>query len=331
MDACWITAAGAQPVPPDDIKEVRSRDGGVLWVDLDYDDERGMALLTELVEAEPADLRECATRTPVPKLHVYADHHFSAINGLARGSDGHLHFQPLKTFMNPRLLVTVLGPVSRTLPASSARRELTMVRERIDAHRLVPSSAFEVVSAVRLELLHSQEDLVGAAARRIAQLEHRVMACDPARSDRLLEEMVGLRHDLQTVRTNAAQTREIYDHLLQAADAREGLMPVNVRGVNDLRQGFHHLQNTADLEREYLQDVLELFETRVSTELNRFIRKITAWGTIGIAWTVIAGIYGMNFRNMPELNWTYGYPTALGLMLVVGSILAAVFRRRGWL
>ena len=108
-------------------------------------------------------------------------------------------------------------------------------------------------------------------------------------------------------------------------------MPVDLRRVQEMRQGFSHLKNTTDLEREYLQELLDVFQTRVSTELNRFVRKITAFGTIGIAWTVIAGIYGMNFTHMPELSWRFGYPSALTAMVVVGLALAVLFRRRGWL
>ena len=58
--------------------------------------------------------------------------------------------------------------------------------------------------------------------------------------------------------------------------------------------------NTTDLEREYLQEMLDLFQTRVSTELNRFVRKITALGSVGLAWTVIVGLYGMNFTTCPS-------------------------------
>ena len=331
MEARWITEDGSHPLPPDAVHDTLLKDDGVVWVDLDHTDAPGMRLLTELLKIHPADLEECSTRTPVPKLHLYADHVFSAINGLARGSDSRLHFQPLKAFTGPRLVATVLGPTNRLLPAAAARRELDLIRDHIEAGSLCPASGFEVTSSIRQELLRAQEHLVGQAATRIAQLEQQVMVCDPARSDPLLEELVGLRHDLQTVRTNAAQTREVYDHLLQAAERRVGLVQLDLRVVNDLRLGFSHLENTADLERDYLQDVLDLFETRVSTELNRFIRQITAWGTIAIAWTVIAGIYGMNFRNMPELDWRFGYPAALGLMALVGSILALVFWRRGWL
>src|SRR4030095_5260849 len=194
-----------------------------------------------------------------------------------------------------------------------------------------PASAFEIVSSLRFEMLRAQELMIGAAASGIAQLEQRVMETDPVRAEALLQDLVEIRHDLQTIGTNAAQTQESYVHLLQLLSASDELMPVDRRRVEEMRQGFSHLKNTTDLEREYLQELLDVFQTRVSTGLNRFVRKITAFGTIGIAWTVIAGVYGMNFTYMPELNWRYGYPSAIAAMVIVGSALAILFRRRGWL
>ena len=148
-------------------------------------------------------------------------------------------------------------------------------------------------------MLRSQEALVTAAAAQAAELEKSVMGIDPVQAEAVLGDLFALRHDLQTIRTNAAQTHELYVHLIDVLGSQEELMALDVRRLNDLRLGFSHLRNTADLEREYLQEVLDLLQTRVSTELNRFVRKITAWGTIGIAWTVIVGIYGMNFEDIP--------------------------------
>jgi hypothetical protein len=54
--------------------------------------------------------------------------------------------------------------------------------------------------------------------------------------------------------------------------------------------------------------MIDLFQTRVSTELNRFVRKVTAWGTVGIAWTVITGVYGMNVVGIPGLESPGGSP-----------------------
>ncbi len=68
-----------------------------------------------------------------------------------------------------------------------------------------------------------------------------------------------------------------------------------------------------------------------SNEMSRVMKATSSWGAIRIAATLIAGIYGMNFRDMPELRWMFGYPFALALMLAVTGGLYALFKRRGWL
>ena len=299
--------------------------------DLGIDEREGMRLLVDLLHARPDDVDDCFNRLPVPKLHAYADHYFSAINGLARGTDGRLYFQPLKIFFTANVLITVMGPTSAALDTAAVRRDLTLVRNRLDTHQLRPESAFDLVTGIRLQMLRSQEALVADAAARAAELEKRVMGIDPVKAEAVLSSLFSLRHDLQTIRTNAAQTHELYLHLIETLGSQEGLMPLDTRRLNDLRLGFSHLRNTVDLEREYLQEVLDLLQTRVSTELNRFVRKITAWGTIGIGWTVIVGVYGMNFPDIPGLDWPYGYAFAFGLMALVGVVLGVLFRRRGWL
>jgi magnesium transporter len=71
--------------------------------------------------------------------------------------------------------------------------------------------------------------------------------------------------------------------------------------------------------------------TEASYAQNEEVKKISAWAAILFAPTLIGTVYGMNFTNMPELHWTYGYPFAIGLMLLVSSTLYLIFRRRDWL
>jgi magnesium transporter len=68
-----------------------------------------------------------------------------------------------------------------------------------------------------------------------------------------------------------------------------------------------------------------------SHQLNETMRLMAAWSIILMAMAWIAGIYGMNFRLMPEIEWRYGYLWGLGLMLAVGSILFTYFKRKDWL
>lgn len=71
--------------------------------------------------------------------------------------------------------------------------------------------------------------------------------------------------------------------------------------------------------------------TETSLQQNDQVKKISSWAAIGFAPTLIAGIYGMNFRVMPELDWFWGYPFAVGLMIAVSTGLYFVFKRNDWL
>jgi magnesium transporter len=64
---------------------------------------------------------------------------------------------------------------------------------------------------------------------------------------------------------------------------------------------------------------------------NRDMRKISAWVAIAAVPTAVAAIYGMNFRHMPELDWTWGYPAVLAFMAGTCALLYRAFRRSGWL
>jgi magnesium transporter len=100
--------------------------------------------------------------------------------------------------------------------------------------------------------------------------------------------------------------RDVNDHLIRARDQLEGL--------NDL-----------------LTSVLEANLAQVTVRQNEDMRRISAWVAIGVVPTMIAGIYGMNFDDMPELHWDLGYPLVVTFMAAVCSLLYWRFRRAGWL
>ena len=83
--------------------------------------------------------------------------------------------------------------------------------------------------------------------------------------------------------------------------------------------------------RDLLTSILQSNLTQLSIRQNEDMRKISAWAAILAVPTMIAGIYGMNFQNMPELKAAWGYPFALGLMAVLCAALYAAFKRSGWL
>src|SRR4029450_4282699 len=140
---------------------------------------QAIGLLPQLLAVRATDVEACQARDPVPKLHLYADHHFTAINGLSRGNNGRLYFQPLKVFQNPHVVVTVLGPTSSALPRDAARRELDAVHQRVDGDSFRPTSSLELITAIRREMMDTLERLIGGAAERIAKVERQIIESDP--------------------------------------------------------------------------------------------------------------------------------------------------------
>ena len=86
-----------------------------------------------------------------------------------------------------------------------------------------------------------------------------------------------------------------------------------------------------DLTRESVISLLDTSLSTVSNRMNEVMKVLTIIATIFIPLTFIAGVYGMNFKYMPELEWEYGYPLVWVIMLVVGILLGIFFKKKKWL
>jgi magnesium transporter len=114
--------------------------------------------------------------------------------------------------------------------------------------------------------------------------------------------------------------RDVLDHVLRTADGIEG----HDRLLSDILQ--------ADLARVAVrQSEIAVRQNEIAVRQNEDMRKISAWAAIALVPTAIAGIYGMNFDNMPELRWEYGYFVVVGIIATACVTLYLLFRRNGWL
>jgi magnesium transporter len=165
----------------------------------------------------------------------------------------------------------------------------------------------------------------------------------------------GLAHDIQQIeaqvfsgeRTNPAE--RIYKMEREVLEFSSAVTPLTpaidrlARGHFDLiddrlheyfRDVHDHLLREGqriDGFRELLSSALHANLTQVAVRQNEDMRRITAWVAILAVPTAVAGVYGMNFEHMPELQWTYGYPLVLCVTLVICITLYLRFRRSGWL
>jgi magnesium transporter len=114
--------------------------------------------------------------------------------------------------------------------------------------------------------------------------------------------------------------RDVADHTTRVVERTEGFRQLltNILTVN-----------TALVAQRQNDEITRL--TEASYKQGEQVKRISSWAAILFAPTLIAGVYGMNFTHMPELHWTFGYPMAVVLMLLLGLILYLIFKRRGWL
>ena len=313
---------------PGEIPALLKRDDGFLWVDIATLGTEEETTLSEVFGFHPLAIRESKEAVAVPKLQAYPDHFFLVVHGIEPGADGQVHVVELDQFISLRYLVTIHSPVDRDGSTAMAAHEVDSVKRRIDAGRFTPRSPGELGHAIASGLARHLEGSLSTVAAQITSLERLVMGGDTANSDHVLDEMFRVRHELLTVRTIAAQSREVYARM---AAFSEHLNAEGHLWVIDLLDQFDRLKNLCDGEKELLQEVLDFHQTRIANELNEFVRRLTSVGAILVVCTLIAGIYGMNFAHMPELDWQLGYPIALGVMVAISIVMAIYFRRKRWL
>jgi magnesium transporter len=306
---------------PATIDQALEVEGNVVWLDVAGTPEEiaeSIPVLREEFHFHELALEDCIHPHQRPKIEQYDDYFFLVAYGVTV-EEHDLVKHEVAMFVGRNYLVTV-----RKDPAFA----FSSVLERWDAHSKLAAEGGGYLLYILLdEVVDGYFDVLDAYQDRTQDLEELVFG-GSAQGDahrhifRLRKEMVLFRRfiaplrevlDVMQRRTVGVVTerlepyyRDVYDHVLRATDFLDGI-------------------------RDILATALEANLSVVSNRLNEVAKSLTSWAAIILVPTLIAGVYGMNFRHMPELDWLFGYPFALGLMLTSGLILFAAFKRRDWL
>ncbi|MFM2031458.1 MAG: magnesium/cobalt transporter CorA [Chloroflexota bacterium] len=144
-----------------------------------------------------------------------------------------------------------------------------------------------------------------------------------------LRTVLHLKRTLLELRRSVAPAREALNALL-----RGDLLPLDRATLMNIQDVYDHVLRTVDaidLHRDMLASILDVHLSVQSNRLNNVMKVLTIASVILMVNALIAGIYGMNFAHMPELEWQYGYPLALGLMGLASIVVLLFFRWKGWL
>jgi magnesium transporter len=308
----------------DDISDFLSQPDQMLWVDLEGATKENVAMLGREFKFHELALEDCLHPHQRPKIEQYGSYYFLVAYAVSVG-EGELVEHEMAVFVGRNYLVTV-----RKEPPYG----VTEVIKRTMAHTdLCREGGAYLLYVLLDEVVDGYFTALEGLEDEAEDVEDKVFGKDSSDSEppeaNEQSDIFKLKKQLLKFRRVIAPLREVLD-VMQRRTIEVVTVPLEpyYRDVYD-----HVLRATDFLDnlRDILSSTLEAHLAVISNRLNEVMKRLTSWGAIILVPTLIAGIYGMNFRHMPELHWQLGYPLALGLMVLAAGILYRAFKRRRWL
>jgi magnesium transporter len=329
MEVMLVTPDGAEWHSPDELDSllVDAKSGrAVVWVDVPAWDDAATAELATRFGIHPRAAADCAKRNPVPKVHLYDDHLFVVLHAPERGARGHVHYVELDQFVSAHYLITLHGPLNPAVSLETALRQTGEAARRLESGRLRPVSPYALSYAIVSSIVRHEEELTGTLARDVGLLEQRVMAGDEEDPENFLEQLFQARHKLLTVRTMAAQSREVYGRLVRVA----GFVPEAAAPLfDDLVDQYDRLCGIADGQLAFLHGVTEYYRARTDTKMTIAAERLAVIAAVTLPITALSSVLGMNVIVNTSTHWL-----ALVILLVTMAAMSLLLlrwaRQHGW-
>ncbi|MEK4854432.1 magnesium/cobalt transporter CorA [Paenibacillus sp. FSL H7-0756] len=299
--------------PVDNIEETLTAPAeGFYWIDADVED---------LVELQPIyglhDLavEDCLSEEDQrPKLEIYESHYFIVVNSI-RFDDEEIFLRALNVFLGRHYIITVtkqkihelrvLKPVLWEQEVSTPDRFLYLL---ID---LVVDNFFSVGDRIEARIEKLEEDILMHTKK-----SH-------------LSEIIGLRSEILWLKKMLGPQKEVIN-TLNKKDLR--LIDDQLQKYfSDIYENAVKISETFETYRDLMGNLREAYQSSIANRANEIMRVFTAITTIFMPLTVITGIYGMNFDNIPEIHTEYGYYGVIAVMVTLGCGMLIIFRKKEWL
>ncbi len=302
------------------IKSFLATGEGLLWVDVEDVTDEDTVLLSNIFCFHPLAVADCSSKNiHPPKIDDFDDYLFIIIHGI----NYHIESEVVETtelalFLGKNYVVTSHDVPMRSISSMLDRvqKDARFMRRGADflAHDIIDAVVDNFMPTI--DGMDERNDQLQAEALHEPKRETLMSIMQLKRSILALTRVIlpqreivnGLSRGEYALISERTQIyyRNIYDHLVRIEMLTLGL-------------------------RDMAESVLSTYLSSVSNRMNEVMKVLTLIATIFIPLTFIAGIYGMNFANMPELEWKYGYFIILIVMAVIGISLVFYFRRRSWL
>jgi magnesium transporter len=296
----------------------RLEDDGFVWIGLKDPNEAELAEVAQCFDLAPLAVEDAHEMHQRPKLEDYGDDWFLVLKATRYDEEREaVEFGEVQIFVGSGYAVVIRQGDVEDLTGVRARLE-----ERPDLMHEGPAA---VVWAVLDKIVDDYEPVIDAIESDIEEVERAIF-----------EDKLDQTQRIYFLRRELARFYRAVHPLLNALQLveRDAMPTVS----DELRQYFRdvadHLRRLDEeiaMQRDLLDGALNANLGTISVRQNDIVRKVSGWAAIGIVPTLIASIYGMNFRHMPELKWTFSYPLVIAVMITLSFTLWRFLKRWGWL
>ena len=305
-------------IKPEEISDYVGRPDCFVWVALFNPDPAELSQMQQefgLHELAVEDARHGHQR---PKIEEYGDSLFAVLHTVdVQGGD--LEIGEVDVFVGPNYLLSVRSHTEHGFANVRARCER-------EPHLLRQGSGF-VFYALMDAIVDRYFPVLDALEEKLEAVEALIFSGNSARSN--IESLYQLKQKLMTLKHAAGPLLEASGKL------HGGRVPQVCAGTQDYyRDVYDHLiriNQSIDSLRDMVTTAISVNLSLITLQENETTRRIAAYAALVAVPTMIAGVYGMNFKNMPELSWEFGYPLALSIMAVLDGVLFYRLRKAGWL
>ncbi len=319
--AAYHNGVRVADVPIADLGDAWKHSDRFLWVGLYEPSEQVLSHIQRAFGLHDLAIEDAHTAHERPKLEVYDDSIFIVIRTvrLSEGGERRIEFSETHIFMGPRYIITVRHGSLQSHVGLRARCESTP--------NLLKKGEGFVLHALMDFIVDQYFPVIVALEAELEELEDHIFSGRFVRS--VTSRIYHLRRDLLAIKQAVTPLIDVSAHLaridseLISPDARPYFQDVHdhVVRIADLIDNLQQLSHTA------LESNLAL----ISVAQNDDTKRLAAWAAILALPTMIAGLYGMNFKYMPETEWAWGYPVVLASMLTACVLLYWWFKRLAWL
>jgi magnesium transporter len=289
------------------------------WIGLLEPTAEEMAHFTAKYHLHPLAAEDALTARQAPKVEIYGEQLFVVARTAAKGEGDKIDYGQTAMFLGKTFIVTV---------RQGSTRAHSKLREQLEAAPVqLAEGADFVLHAVLDFIVDGYEPLVAWFDHLGEELEQGAISSFPDQAR--IRRVFRLRRTLRQFEDIARRMEEVAAKL-----AETDLPAIDPKARPYFRDVFDHAHRTVyrlSWLTDTLTSVIEVAHLLEQSRQGAITRQLAAWAAILAVPTAIAGIYGMNFRFMPELQWRYGYGITLGAIAGICLLLYWRFRRIGWL